>query len=132
MGVLEPRDSAWAANIVFHSKSSLGTRCTTNFQVVNSHTEADQYLMEGVKETLDYLSMQYVLYDIDLKYVFYQVKIDDESRHLTAVRTVDGLFQYTRLAQGFKNSPSVFQRVVNHTLSKDKDQNVWAFMMRDL
>ena len=127
MGVLEPAISPWAAANVFVPKKDGSKRITTDFRRLNSLTVADTYPMENVRETLDWLSSKRVFSTFDLKDGFFQIPLARESRPLTAVRTVLGLFQYTRLPQGLKNSPPTFQRAVNETLGDLKGQSVWSF-----
>lgn len=64
----------------------------------------------------------------DLKDGFYQVELHPDSRKCTAIRTVVGLLQYTRLPMGTKNASGTFQRIVNKILADKKGQEVLAFM----
>ena len=64
----------------------------------------------------------------DLKDAFYQVELENESKHVTAIRTVIGLLQYTRLPQGTKNSPGTLQRILNVILGDRKGRDVLAFL----
>ncbi len=91
-------------------------------------TETDVYPMEDMKTTLDWLSSKKLYSTLDLKDGFFQVPLEEDSRPLTAIRTVCGLFQYTRLPQGLKNSPATFQRIVNEILGDLKGQCVWSYM----
>ena len=128
VGIVEHSESPWAANNVFVPKKDGSLRCTTDFRALNSRTVSDQYPMEGVKETLDWLASKKVFSKFDLKDGYFQVELDVASRQYTAVRTVVGLLQYCRLPMGMKNSPGVFQRIVNRVLGKFKGKSVWAFM----
>ena len=56
------------------------------------------------------------------------MSLSKESRDYTAIRTVVGLLRYVRLPQGLKNSPAVFQRVVNALFASRKGRDVWEFM----
>ena len=58
--------------------------------------------MEAVRATLDWLGGKQLFSTFDLKDGFFQVKLSEKSRPLTAVRTVVGLLQYTRLPQRLK------------------------------
>jgi len=127
-GIVEHSESEWAANNVFVPKRDGSMRCTTDFRALNSRTVSDQYPMESVRETLDWLASKKVFTAFDLKDGYFQVQLDESSKPYTAVRTVKGLLQYTRLPQGLKNSPAVFQRLVNLVLGKYKGRSVWAFM----
>ena len=84
--------------------------------------------MEGLKETSDWLGGKKAFSTFDLKDGYFQVQLNEASRPLTAVRTVSGSYQYKRLPQGLKNSPAVFQPIVNATLGSLKGRSVWSFM----
>ena len=128
LGVLEQSISPWAANNVFVPKKDHGVRVTTDFRALNNVTVTDAYPMEDVRNTLDWLATKKIYSTFDLKDGFYQVELDVGSRPLTAVRTVLGLLQYTRLPQGLKNSPGTFQRIVNLILGDRKGQDVLSYV----
>jgi hypothetical protein len=50
----------------------------------------------------------------DLKDRYWNVQLAEESRNLTAVKTVVKLVQYTRMTMGLKNAGCFFQRLVNN------------------
>jgi Reverse transcriptase (RNA-dependent DNA polymerase) len=50
----------------------------------------------------------------DLKDGYWNVRLAEESRYLTAVKTVVGLVQYTRMTMGLKNVGCFFLRLVNN------------------
>jgi len=127
-GVLEKAESPWAAVNVFVAKKDGGTRATSDFRAVNDRIVSDTYPMEAVRETLDWLSSKKVFSTFDLKDGYFQVKLAEESRAITAIRTVLGLYQYCRLPMGMKNSSAAFQRIVNLVLGDLKGRSVWAYM----
>ena len=127
-GVLEKSISPWAANNVFVPKRDGSIRCTSDFRALNATTIPDAYPIESVQETLDWASQRKIFSLFDFKDEFFQVVLAPDSRPLTSVRTVLGLFQYTRLAMGYIYSPAVFQRLVNNIIGDVKGRNVWIFM----
>ncbi|CAF2678618.1 unnamed protein product [Rotaria sp. Silwood2] len=54
---------------------------------------------------------------LDMKSGFWQIPIKEEDKHKTTFITVDGLYEWNVLAQGLKNSPPSFQRVMADILS---------------
>jgi hypothetical protein len=50
---------------------------------------------------------------IDLKDGFFHIPIKKEDREKTTFYTGKKLMQFIRMAQGFKNSPAIFQRAMN-------------------
>ena len=128
LGVLEPSTSPWASNNVFVRKKDGSIRVTSDFRALNDATVTDSYPMEDMRHVLDWLSSKKVLSTFDLKDAFYQVELEDSSKQPTAIRTVVGLLQYTRLPQGMKNSSVTLQRIINTVLGDRKGQDVFAFM----
>lgn len=128
MEVLEHAVSPWAANNVFVRKKDGGIRVTSDFRALNDATVTDTYPMEDVRNVLNWLAGKNVFSTFDLKDGFFQVELEEESKPLTAIRTVLGLLQYRRLPQGMKNSPGTFQRIVNVILGAMKGTDVMAFM----
>mmetsp|Transcript_7288 Transcript_7288/g.10875 ORF Transcript_7288/g.10875 Transcript_7288/m.10875 type:complete len:188 (-) Transcript_7288:2411-2974(-) len=64
---------------------------------------------------------------LEMRDSFFQILLAEESRPLTAVRTPVGLYQYTRMPQGLKNSPATLQRVINATLGDLKGRSAFAY-----
>jgi Reverse transcriptase (RNA-dependent DNA polymerase) len=50
----------------------------------------------------------------DLKNGHWNVRLAEESRYLTTMKTVVGLMQYTRMTMGLKNAGFFFQRLENN------------------
>ncbi len=119
-GVLKPSVSPWAANNVFVPKKDGSVRVTSDFRAPKNATVNDSYPLESVRDTLDWLANKKILSTFDLKDGFFQVELEDESKPLTAIRTVLELLQYTCLPQCSKNSPGTFQRIVNTILGDRK------------
>ena len=128
LGVLEPSTSPWASNNVFVRKKDGSIRVTSDFRALNDATVTDSYPMEDMRQVLDWLSSKKVLSTFDLKDAFYQVELEEKSKPLTAIRTVVGLLQYSRLPQGMKNSSVTLQRIINIVLGDRKGHDVFAFM----
>lgn len=102
MEVIEPSKSPWGAPtfIVFRNGKP---RMVIDYRKLN-----DQWLT-----TLDALSG------------FTQLEMSDSSKEYTAFRSHRGLYQFKRLPFGYRNGPSVFQRVMQDVLSP----YLWIFAL---
>jgi len=109
-------------------KASGGYRLTTDFRKLNSLTEAYKFPLEDIKAGLDWLGGKKVITTLDMRDSFSQVVLAEEFCPLTAVRTPLWLYQYTRMPQGLKNSPTTLQRVINETLGDLKGRSAFAYM----
>lgn len=128
MGVLEPCVSENAARNVFVPKKDHGIRCTGDFRGINAQTIPDRYPAEDPRAHVEWLAARRIFSCLDLKDGYYQVPLATESRHWTAVSTVEGLYQYTRMAQGLMNSGATFQRLVNSTLGNMRGKTAQGYM----
>ncbi len=54
---------------------------------------------------------------LDLRNGYLQVPLAEESRHLTAFVTHDGVFQYRRTCFGLSSAPSAFQKIISTVIS---------------
>jgi putative transposase len=62
---------------------------------------------------------QYIFSKID---GFFRVPLRPENYHKTAFRVKNRLHECKRMPMGFKNSPAVFQRIMDIVLEKEKDK----------
>ena len=54
---------------------------------------------------------------LDLSQAYHQLELAPECRKYTTINTIKGLYQYTRLPFGIHSAVSIFQRVMDETLS---------------
>ena len=118
-GILVPSTALRATNNIMVPKkmnadgSIGGMRVTSDFRALNSLTQDISYPTEDVKRIVRWLATKRVYSVVDLRDGYYNIKLREADRHLTAVRTVLGQFEYAVMAQGLKGACAYFQRVVN-------------------
>jgi hypothetical protein len=116
-GILEPSESPHATNNILVGKkrnadgSAGGMRVTSDFRALNAVTENLAYPTEDVKNIVWWLATKQVYSVADLKDGYYNVILRKKDRHLNAVRTVLGLFEYAVMAQGLKGACAFFQKM---------------------
>jgi Reverse transcriptase (RNA-dependent DNA polymerase) len=114
-----PSESPYATNnILVGNKRSAdgsagGMRVTSDFRALNAVTENLAYPTEDEKTIVRWLATKQVYSVADLRDWYYNVNLRKKDRHLTAVRTVLGLFEYAVMAQGLKGACAFFQKMVN-------------------
>jgi hypothetical protein len=69
--------------------------------------------VEDVKKLVAWLAKKRILSVVDLRDGYWNIPVKDSARHLTAVRTVHDLLQYTMMTMGLRNASAHFQRFVN-------------------
>jgi hypothetical protein len=81
-----------------------GLWVTADMTAVNAVTACDAFRTEDIGAVLEWLAKKRWYSVADLKDGYWNVRLAEESRYLTAVKTVVGLMQYTRMTMGWKNA----------------------------
>jgi Reverse transcriptase (RNA-dependent DNA polymerase) len=98
----------------FPEETPGGLRVTADIRAVNAVTVGDAFPTEDIGAVLEWLAKKRWYSVADLKDGYWNVRLAEESRYLTAVKTVVGIVQYTRMTMGMKNAGCFFQRLVNN------------------
>ena len=115
-GIISPSNSSWASPVVIVKKRDGSPRFCIDYRCLNSITQKDVYPLPRIDDVIERLNGSTIFSKLDLCSGYFQVPLAPEERDKTAFLTADGLWQFNRLPQGLKNSPSVFQRLMNQTL----------------
>ena len=117
-GIIERIDaSEWVSPIVVAWKKSGDVRICVDLRKVNKAVIPDKYPLPKIDEILSELRNSSVFSQLDLASAYHQLKLHEESRHLTAFITHEGLFQYKRMCFGLSSAPSAFQKMMSIILS---------------
>ena len=113
-GVIEHSTSPWGSPCFLIAKKSGEFRFLADLRKLNSCIKVDVHPLPTVEESLDFIGQVSPKYftTLDLQSGFYQTALHKDSRPYTAFRTSTGLYQFTRLVMGLKNSPATFQRLM--------------------
>ena len=84
-------------------------RIITNFMYVNKLIEQNRWPIPSVRNVLEHLSGSQYFSVMDCKKGFWQIKITENSRSLTAFSCRGRLYEYKRLPQGMSISPGAFK-----------------------
>lgn len=112
-GIIRESDSAFASPIVLVHKKNGGVRLCIDFRDLNRKTIKQHYPLPRINDQIDSLCEARYFTTLDMKDGFYQMEIEEESKHFTAFITPDGLYEYNRAPFGFVNSPTVYQRAID-------------------
>ncbi|CDJ53380.1 Gag-pol polyprotein, related [Eimeria brunetti] len=88
-------------------------RMVVNYQALNALTIAREFLMPTVQTILEMLGGAKYFSTLGLEAGFHQIRIAKEDRWKTAVRSVQGLFEYKVVPFGLKGAPAKFQANIN-------------------
>ncbi|KAF9762861.1 Polyprotein P3 [Nosema granulosis] len=90
--------------LINHTKTSSTTK------IIEDNNYTIPKINEIIKKKTE--SMTYFTI-LDLEDEFFQVKIKGKDKYRTAFHFRNNLYQYTRMPQGFKNSPAIFQIIMD-------------------
>jgi Reverse transcriptase (RNA-dependent DNA polymerase) len=88
----------------------------------------DAFSTKDIGAVLEWLARKRWYSVADLKDGYWNVRLAEESRYLTAMKTVVGLVQYTRLTMGLKNAGCFFQCLVNNVYVGQKGAIMQAYL----
>ena len=117
-GILTPvKFSEWATPIVPVPKADGGIRLCGDYKVtINREARIDPYPLPRIEDLFAVLGKGKVFSKLDLTSAYQQVPLEPESRKLTTINMIRGLFEYTRLPFGVSSAPAIFQRVMDTLL----------------
>ena len=120
LGIIKPSTSPWSSSVVLASKKDEGVWTCIDYRAVNAVTEPDPYQMPLIEEILDLLATAKYISKIDLTKGFHQIPVKPEDSPKTAFCTPWGKYEFCFMPFGLRNGPSVFQRLMDTLLHKEK------------
>ena len=130
IGAICKLHSPWASAVVLVQKKDGSLRFCINFRKLNNWTVKDTYSLPHIDETLDSLQSSQWFSSLNLKSGYWQMKMDEESKPLTAF-TVEplGFYKCERMPFKLTNAPATFQRLMENCLG---DLNLhWCIIYLD-
>jgi hypothetical protein len=116
-GVVQHSRSPYNSPTIMVSKKDGGHRMCVDFRKLNSHVITDPHPLPRINQILEELGQSVYFTALDILSGFYNLRIAQSCREKTAFSTPDGHFEFNRLPMGLKNSPSIFQRLMNLVLA---------------
>ena len=117
IGAIHQLHSLWASAVVLVQKKDVGLRFCIDLRKLNNWTVEDAYSLPQIDETLDILQGSQWISSLDLKSGYWQVKMDEESKPLTAFTVGPlGFYECKRMPFGLTNAPATFQRLMETCL----------------
>jgi hypothetical protein len=122
--VIEPSISPWGAPafIVYRNNKP---RMVIDYRKLNDCVIPDEFPLPKQDDILQALTGAQWLSTFDALAGFTQLEMANDSKEVTAFRCHRGLYQFRRLPFGYRNGPSVFQRVMQGILSA----YLWIFTL---
>ena len=92
-----------------------------NYRGVNEETLVDTYPLPNISDILERQERRHLWSIIDLKDAFSQIPLHRDSRDFAATYTPLGVLRPNCVPQGLKNSPAVWQRMIEWVLGNMPD-----------
>lgn len=113
MGIVEPSDSPRAAAYLLVKKKDDSMRMCVDFRKLNAQTKKNLNPLPNLEDFIEPLAGNRYYSQLDLVSGYWQERVAEKSRELTAFRTEEGVFHFRRLPFGLCNAPASFQRLMN-------------------
>ena len=124
LGVIEPSVSPWAAPVFIVWRNNK-PRMVIDLRKLNESVIPDEFPIPRQDDILQALEGSQWLSTLDALSGFTQLEISEKDKEKLAFRTHRGLFQFKRMPFGYRNGPSVFQRVMQNILAP----YLWVFTL---
>jgi hypothetical protein len=109
-------DSEWAAPTFVKQKKTGDIRILTDFRGLNACLIRTPFPLPKISDLLQRLTGFRYASAIDLSMGYYHIPLDEYSAKLCTTILPWGKYRYRRLPMGIKNSPDIFQAVINDLL----------------
>ena len=116
--IIEPSTSPWHSPVVMVKKKNGLYRMAIDYRKLNKVTESMSFPLPKFEDVVDTLgeAKAQIFSVIDLASGFYQIPLDESTKHKSAFITHQGVFQFKRLPFGLMNSPISFQSLMTKVL----------------
>ena len=118
-GTIRPSQSAWCNAMVLVWKKDGGLHFCIDFCFLNTHTKKDSYPLPGIQERLESLVGTGHFSYLDLKYGFWQIKMEEASKPYTTFTVGNlGIFECDQIPFGLCNSPTTFKWLMQNCMGE--------------
>ena len=116
--IIEPSTSPWHSPVVMVKKKNGLYRMAIDYRKLNKVTESMSFPLPKFEDVVDTLgeAKAQIFSVIDLASGFYQIPLDENTKHKSAFITHQGVFQFKRLPFGLMNSHISFQSLMTKVL----------------
>ena len=118
LGIIEPSTSAWRSPLVVVQKKDGKARLCTDYRVLNTLTEDETYPMPTARSLFLYMAYRKptIFTAIDLLSGYHQCDLHPDSRKYSSFESPTGVWQWTRVPFGLRQSPWQFTKIMSMAL----------------
>ena len=129
--IIEESVSPWASPMVPAKKAGGAPgeiRWAIDYRTLNDATVTDSYPIPNIDEVLERLAGSKYYSALDAAAAYHTIPVEKKSRPLLAFTTPMGLYEFTKMPFGPKNSGAVYARFVDMLLQKIRSPHVVAYI----
>lgn len=131
--IIEESTSPWSSPVWVVPKKADASgkqkyRLVIDYRKLNEVTVGDKYPLPNIADLLDQLGKCSYFSTIDLASGFHQIEVNKPDIPKTAFSVENGHYQFLRMPFGLRNSPSTFQRVMDHIMSGIQNERCLVYM----
>lgn len=126
--IIRKSNSEWRSPMRPVRKPNGKIRICTNLIAVNEITEKEEYPTPIMNDLIEKVQGSDWFTVIDLKDGYFQVEIRECDKYKTAFKFDNLLYEWNRMPMGFKNAPSIFQKMMDKLLGDLSGKGVEVYL----
>lgn len=111
-------ESAFNSPVLFVRKKDGSYRMCVDYRLLNLTVVQKQFGMPVVEQLIKEVSGYRYYSTLDMTQSFHQIRLDDETSHVTAFTAFGKKFAYNVLPFGFTNAPAILQETVSQLIQE--------------
>ena len=124
-GVIEKSSSPFCSRVHLVKKKNGTYRFVVDLRGVNERIQHNGAPLPHMDDIIHHMSAAKYMSTLDLKWGYWQVALEKDSRKFTAFAIENQLYQFTRLPFGLKTAPGIFQTVMMELIGDIPDVKVY-------
>ncbi|XGW15120.1 hypothetical protein V3C99_000979, partial [Haemonchus contortus] len=126
--IIEKSYSDWAFPIVLVEKKDGSIRLCVDYRELNKCIKQDSYPIPTIDAILASLAGKKYFSTLDMCSGYWQIPLEESSKHKSAFTTPEGLYQFRVTPFGLSTSPAVFQRLMDTVLKEMLGEEVFCYI----
>lgn len=126
--IIQKSESKWRSPIRPVEKPDKSIRICTNLITLNEIVTKKDYPTPIMNDLIEKTQGSKWFTVIDLKDGYFQIEIKEEDKRKTAFKFDNAVYEWARMPMGFKNAPSIFQKMMDNILGDLTGKGVEAYL----